>query len=75
MDVEEQYKDWNIFLILVTVLILDGNSDDSGAHVWSDLSNLICWIHLIRARAAQILFFLGPDHFPLYMRNMFWVTI
>ena len=53
-------------------LILDGNTE-IGAHVWSDLSFLICVRYLSRSRTDTNLMLSSSEknHFPSYVRNLF----
>ena len=56
------------------VLILDGRSE-MGAHVRSNLCNLICVRHLVRSGAVKnLIFFSENTYFLLCGRNLSLVT-
>ena len=66
-----------VYKVKAKVLILDGNSE-IGAQVRSILLYFICLRHLLRSRAVQLqidFFSSKQTYVPLYLRNMFWVTI
>ena len=57
---------WSHYIISL-VLILYGNSG-MGAHLWSDLSYLICLRHLLRSRAVTKIDFCSPKR-PIYLHT------
>ena len=55
------------------VFISDDNSE-IGAHVWTNVGQMICLRLLVRLRQAKICFF-SSEKTNSYVGNMFWFTI